>query len=387
MRPARLFIVAAEPSGDVLARETVEAYRSFAPDTEFAAIGGQELAAIRLPSPIDTSPLAILGIFDGLKIYGEILRLADQATDEIIAFNPDAVILVDSWGFMIRVAERLQKRAPNIKVIKLVGPQIWATRPGRAKKIAAVVDHVICIHEMEVPYYEPLGVPTTVMGNPALSRTEKGDGAQYRAALGLSDEEDLLLVLPGSRPSEIARVAPVLVEAAQQIERAKPNVRLVFAPAPAIREQFLERFPELAERGQVAEQGAERFDVMAAADLALACSGTVTSELALQGTPFIVGYKAGWMTWAVARFFLYKPNHITLLNIAADDTEVAKEFLQTKFKPGLIADAALALLNDRAALQAQRAAQDTALARMVKPGMPAAEIAARAIRESIAVPE
>ncbi|MEO0550965.1 MAG: lipid-A-disaccharide synthase [Pseudomonadota bacterium] len=383
MSPDRLFLVAAEPSGDLLAREVVEAYRKFAPETEFSAIGGQELASVGLSSPIDTSPLAILGIFDGLKVYGEVLRLADQATDMIIDFKPDAVILVDSWGFMIRVAERLQQRAPHIKVIKLVGPQIWATRSGRAKKLAKVIDHLICIHPMEVPYYEPLGLPVTVMGNPALSRTQQGDGAGYRAAQGIAEWQDLVLILPGSRPSEINRVAPVLVEAAKQLEAARDSVKLVFAPAPAIRDMFLERFPELAEAGQVAAADTSRFDIMAAADLALACSGTVTSELAVQGTPFIVGYKAGWMTWVVARFFLYKPNHITLLNIAADDTEIAPEFLQTKFTPDRVSGCALSLLTDKTVLDAQREAQDQALSRMGEVETPAAEIAAQAIRDAL----
>ncbi|MEO1554184.1 MAG: lipid-A-disaccharide synthase, partial [Pseudomonadota bacterium] len=184
MSNARVYLVAAEPSGDLLARETAEALRSQAPDIHIEGIGGRELAKIGITSPIDIAPLSILGLFEGVKAYGTVIKLADAAADAIIAAKPDAVILVDSWGFMLRVAQRVRVRDPNIKLIKLVGPQVWATRAGRAKTLAAAVDHLICIHHMEAPYYEPYDLPVTIMGNPALSRTERGDGARFRAHMG-----------------------------------------------------------------------------------------------------------------------------------------------------------------------------------------------------------
>ncbi|MEL7232407.1 MAG: lipid-A-disaccharide synthase, partial [Pseudomonadota bacterium] len=320
------------------------------------------------------------GIFDGLKVYGAVLKLVEATVEDILAFAPDAVVLVDSWGFMVRVAERVRARAPQIKLIKLVGPQVWATRAGRAKKMAAKVDHMIAIHDMEVPYYEPHGLPVTVMGNPALYRSKVGDGARFREAAGIEADADMLLVLPGSRGSELRRVAPGFVEAARRVKVARPEIEVVFAPAASIRTGFLEAFPDLSEVGIVADESVNAADMMQAATLALACSGTVTSELAVQDTPFLVGYKAGWMTWAVARFFLYKPKHITLLNIAADDTEIAPEFLQTRFKSDLVADKALELLGDKAALAAQIEAQNKALSRMRGEGDETPQqIAARAV--------
>lgn len=383
MAGPRLFLVAAEPSGDQLARETAEALRAHAPDVELSGIGGRELAKIGIESPIDIAPLSILGLFEGLKAYGTVVKLADAAADAIMAAKPDAVVLVDSWGFMLRVAQRVRERDPTIKLIKLVGPQVWATRAGRAKTLAAAVDHLICIHHMEAPYYEPFGLPVTVMGNPALSRTEPGDGAAYRAKLGLTDGEDFLLVLPGSRPSEISRVAPVLIEAAWIMKSERPDLRVVVAPAPSVRAQLDAAFPDLSQWAELPNETDKPADIMAAADLALACSGTVTSELAVQGTPFLVGYKTGWITWALARFFLYKPNHITLLNIAADDTEIAPEFLQTKFQPQMLAEYAQGLFSDRTRLAAQVEAQNKALSRMGERDEPAAEIAAKTILDVV----
>lgn len=383
MAAPKLFFVAAEPSGDLLARETIEAVKETAPDAEILGIGGRELAKLGISSPIDISPLSIVGLFDGLKVYGTVLKLADAAVDAIVDANPDAVILVDSWGFMVRVAKRLKLRAPEIKIIKLVGPQIWATRAGRAKTLAGLVDHLICIHHMEAPYYEPFGLPVTVMGNPALSRTEKGDGAAYRARIGVEDAEDVLLVLPGSRPSEIRRVAPNLVEAAWILKSERPELNIVIAPAPDVRAQFLEAFPDIEKWARLSDEADRTTDIMAAADYALACSGTVTSELAVQGTPFLVAYRTGALTWFVAKNFLYKPAHITLINIASDDTTIAPEFLQNDLRPEALAAEAQRVLADRTALIAQTEAQNKALSRMGERDEAASQIAAKTILDVI----
>ena len=374
-----MYLVAAEPSGDLLARETAEALKAQAPDIHIDGIGGHELAKIGITSPIDIAPLSILGLFEGLKAYGTVVKLADAAADAIMAAAQDAVILVDSWGFMLRVAQRVRARDPNIKLIKLVGPQVWATRPGRAKTLAAVVDHLICIHHMEAPYYEPHGLPVTVMGNPALSRTQLGDGAAQRTAIGLGADQKLLLVLPGSRPSEIKRVAPVVGEAAWIMKSEDPDLTVLMAPAPSVRAQCETAFPGLQKWARLVEEADRTVDVMAAADYALACSGTVPSELAVQGTPFLVGYRTGWITWALARYFLFKPNHITLLNIAADDSTIAPEFIQFDLEAIAVAREAQSVLSDQPRRQAQIAAQNKALSRMGERDESASKIAAKAI--------
>jgi lipid-A-disaccharide synthase len=372
-------MVAGEASGDLLAREVVVEIRQKADDVQFAGIGGRELASVGIHSPFDISPLSILGFAEGIRAYGTVVKLADAAADAIIAFQPDAVVLVDSWGFMLRVAQRVRARAPDIKLIKLIGPQVWATRPGRAKTLAATVDHLLCMHDMEAPYYEPFGLPTTVIGNPALSRNTPGDGQKFRAARGIGKDERICLVLPGSRRSELAKVAPALLEAAKQVAAAVPGVRIIVSPAANMAEAFDEAFPDVSGWAEVLRAPEERYDAMAAADLALACSGTVTSELAMQGTPMIVAYRTGWLTWALARGLLYKKQHITLLNIVSDDQEIVPEFVQTRQKPELIAETAIKWLKYPEFMDTQRQAQKEALARMQGGGHSSAEIAADAI--------
>ncbi len=374
-----LYVVAAEASGDLLAREVVERVLQKAPGAIVDGVGGTELAAIGIRSGIDLSPLSVFGIFEGVKVYGEAIRLADAVADDIFNKRPSVIVLVDSWGFMLRVAQRLRRRDPSVRIVKLIGPQVWAARPGRARTLAATVDHLICMHEIEVPFYTPFGLKVTVIGNPALTRGEKGDGAAFRSAHGMKADEPVLLVLPGSRRSEIASVAPALIDAARQIVAQRPDVRVVVQPAATIQEAFAARFPDITSWATVSTDPDQRYDAMAAATVALACSGTVTSEVAIQGAPMIVAYKTGWITWALARAILYKKIHITLLNILNDDAEIIPEFVQTRQKAELIAEKALEWLSNPAELVAQRDRQRTALKALVRDGKPAAEIAADAL--------
>jgi len=380
----RIYMVAAETSGDLLAREVVEDIRRRNPDAHISGIGGGELASVGIESAIDISPLSILGFVEGLRAYGDVVRLADAAADAIIADDPDVVVLVDSWGFMLRVAQRVRLRAPNIRLVKLVGPQVWATRPGRAKTLASVVDHLLCIHDLEVPFYEPFGLKTTVIGNPAISRHVQGNGSSFRAGQSIPEDAKLVLVLPGSRPSEIKRVAPELVSAAQALKSNDPNLKIVFMPASNVATQFREDFPGIASWSIVSSNPGARYDAMAAADLALACSGTVTTELAMQDTPMIVAYKTGWITWALARGLLYSKTHITLLNIVSDDQPIVPEFVQTQQKADLIAAAAQDWLTDPDKLLAQLNRQRIALDRMKEGNRDASEIAAGVILDEAA---
>ncbi len=375
----RVHFTAAEASGDLLARETIDAMRERRPGIEIVGIGGSEMAATGIPSPFDISPLSILGLLEGLKVYPTVIRLADAAADHIIDTAPDAAVLVDSWGFMIRVADRLRKRAPHIRLIKLVGPQVWAMRAGRAGKLAARVDHVLCLHEMERPFYAPHAVKVTVIGNPALSRAAPGDGAGFRARHGLDPERPILLVLPGSRPAEIRSVAPILMEAAQRLKAQNAALQLVAAPTASVAGLFNQVFPETGTSMTLIRPGSERFDAMAAADLALAASGTVTSELAMQDTAMLVGYRVGAITWLLARHLLYKPRHITMLNIAANDTEIVPEFVQDRLDAKLIAGKAQELLGDQELRTRQVLAQREALMAMGQGGRPAPQVAAEAI--------
>ncbi len=332
------------------------------------------MAEAGLPSQTDISGLAVLGFVDGLLAYSRVKRAVAASVDAVLAAKPDVVVLIDSWGFTLRVALGVRAAAPGIKLVKYVGPQVWATRPGRAKTLAAAVDHLICIHDFEVPFYQPFGLACTVCGHPVLGRFKQGDGASLRVREGIGPGEKVLLVLPGSRPSEISRVGPTLWRAAEGLQRARPNLRLLAVAAASVKDAVFAQAPGGA---RIVDER-EKEDAFAAATAALAASGTVTTEVALQGTPLIVGYKLGWITWAAARAFLFTSKYATLMNVAAD-AEVAPEFIQTRFTAHNVAAAAAPLLDDEAARENQVRAQDRALALMGRGERPASEIAADAV--------
>jgi lipid-A-disaccharide synthase len=280
-------------------------------------------------------------------------------------------VLIDSWGFTLRVAQGVRAQAPKIKLVKYVGPQVWATRAGRAKTLAATVDHLICLMEREVAYYKPYGLACTVCGHPALGRFRQGDGEAFRARHGFGANTRMVLVLPGSRPAEIRRIGPTLWRAALELQNTRADIRLGVVVAEAVAEAVLAQVPA----NTLVVQENQKDDAFAAATLALAASGTVTTEVALQGAPLVIGYKLGWITWAVARLFLFKGKFATLMNVAADQ-EIAPELLQTKFSIANVAAVGGRLLDDEAARQAQIAAQNRALQLMGRGQRPAAEIAA-----------
>jgi len=371
----RIFLVAAEASGDALGADLARALKERDPALDLQGVGGALMAGQGIESQADIKGLAILGFIDGFLAYARVKRAIDATVAAILKAKPDVVVLIDSWGFTLRVAQGVRAAAPDIKLVKYVGPQVWATRPGRAKTLAAAVDHLICIHDFEVPFYQPHGLACTVSGHPALGRYKPGDGAALRARQGFTAKEKIILVLPGSRTAEIRRIGPALWAAAELLDRDR-DVRIITVAANSVKKQVAEQVPAAV---RIIDER-EKEDAFAAATVALAASGTVTTEVALQGTPVVVGYKLGWITWALARAFLFKAKYASLMNVAAD-AEVAPEFLQTRCTPDNIAAAAAPLLDSEDAREDQVRRQDEALAKMGRGGTPAAEIAADTVLE------
>ena len=213
----RIFLVAAEASGDALGADLIRELKQRDASLELAGVGGPLMAQAGVPSRADVSGLAVLGFIDGLLAYSRVKRAVAATVAAALEGRPDVVVLIDSWGFTLRVAQGVRAAAPHIKLVKYIGPQVWATRPGRAKTLAASVDHLICIHDFEAPFYEPYGLQCTVCGHPALGRHKPGDAAAFRARHGLGPQEKIVLVLPGSRTAEIRRIGPTLWRAAEML--------------------------------------------------------------------------------------------------------------------------------------------------------------------------
>jgi lipid-A-disaccharide synthase len=376
-----IFLVSAESSGDALGADLARVLKDRDAAIELTGVGGPLMAAEGIKSQADISGLAVLGFIDGLLAYDRVKKAVAATVTAILATKPDAVVLIDSWGFTLRVAQGVRAAAPGIKLIKYIGPQVWATRPGRAKTLAAAVDHLICIHDFEAPFYEPYGLPCTVCGHPALGRFKQGDGDAFKRRHGFKPKDRVLLVLPGSRPAEIRRIGPTLWRAAEELDRTRDDLRLVVVAASAVAHAVKDQAPAAA---HIVDER-EKEDAFASATVALAASGTVTTEVALQGAPLVIGYQLGWITWALARAFLFKGKYATLMNVAAD-AEVAPELIQTRFTAANVVATAAPLLDDEDLREDQIRRQDEALAKMGRGGRPAAEIAADAVLHVMAQP-
>lgn len=374
-----VFLVAGEASGDALGADLIRVLKARDPSLQLRGVGGAAMSEAGIKSEADTSGLAVLGFVEGLMAYDRVKRAVAATVQAALDAKPDVVVLIDSWGFTLRVAQGIRAVAPNIRLVKYVGPQVWATRPGRAKTLAAAVDHLICIHDFEVPFYAPYNLPTTVSGHPAVGRYKPGDANAFRARHQLAPSERVLLVLPGSRPSEIKYLGKTFWRAAEMLQQTRPGIRLATVAARAVREQVIAQAPANA---LILEEH-EKEDAFAAAHAVLAASGTVTTEVALQGAPVVVGYKLGWITWAIARAILLKSKYTTLMNVAANE-EVAPEIIQTRFNAANLAAAAAQLLDDPDYRANQITAQNRALDAMGRGARPAAEIAADAVLAELA---
>ncbi|MEG2314506.1 lipid-A-disaccharide synthase, partial [Brevundimonas sp.] len=216
----KIMLVAAEASGDVLGANLAKALKDRLGDqVRFVGVGGPRMAEMGIHSPFDIAELSILGVVEGIKAYKRVKqRVADTAA-LAEREKPDAVILIDSWGFTIRSAKAIRKVLPQAALIKYVGPQVWASRPGRAKTLANAVDHLLALYPMDAPWFERAGLSTTVVGSSALHiDMSDADGDLFRSQRGIAADAPLLLVMPGSRPKEIERMTPVYEKTVQNLK-------------------------------------------------------------------------------------------------------------------------------------------------------------------------
>ena len=321
-------LVAAEASGDILGAELAAALRKrLGERVRFVGVGGTRMAAQGVASPFDIAELSILGIFEGVRAYPRVKRRVRDTVALAARERPDIAVLIDSWGFTLRVAHGLRRLRRTLPLVKYVGPQVWASRPGRARTLARSVDHLLTIHGFDAPWFEREGLATTFVGNSTLARdVSAADPQRLRRHIGAADETPVLLVLPGSRPSEVSRLGPPFEDAVARLKTARPDLRVVVPAAPTVAGMLKASLATWRHPPDVVEGDALKLDAMAAATVALACSGSVTTELALLGCPMVVAYRVGPLTYRVLKR-LVTARFITLFNIAAGEA-VAPEFIQ-----------------------------------------------------------
>jgi lipid-A-disaccharide synthase len=362
MAPAQVFVLAGEPSGDMLGGRLIQALREQAGDRlEFFGVGGPRMAERGLVSLFPMEELSLIGFTEVLPHLPHLALRLGHTAGEIRRRRPALALTIDSPGFALR----LQRRLAGLPLLRLhyVAPQVWAWRQERAARLAGDVDHLLALLPFEPPFFERHGLACSFVGHPIIEDAgRRGDGERFRRRYEVPPDAPLICLLPGSRRSEVIQHLPLLGDAATMLWRRFARTRLVLPTLP----QLVPLVKKMAARWQlpviVLEDRAERFDAYAASWLAIAASGTVSLEAALAGLPMITIYRTGPVTAWLARRLIKVP-HVNLVNLILGRPAVP-ELLQEDCHPERIAATATRLLEDDELRGNQRAALAEAVARL-----------------------
>lgn len=350
-----LYLVAGEASGDMLGARLMAALRRRRPDLAFAGVGGERMAEQGFGSLFPMRELALMGFLEVLPNLRRLARRLDETAADIATRRPALIVTIDSPGFTLRVARRA--KAQGFRVAHYVAPQVWAWRPGRVKRIAREVDRILALLPFEAPFFEKAGIPVSFVGHSILeSGADRGDAARFRETYGLRPEERVLLVMPGSRRSEVGRLLPVFGEALRRLAGRVPDLRPVVPLAGPVEEAVRAAASDWHPAPILLRGVAEKYDAYAAArqnGAGLVKSGTSSLEVALAGVPMAVGYRVNPLSAAIARR-LIKVRFVSIVNLLAD-APVIPEFLQERCTPELLAAELERLLTDPGPVATQRA--------------------------------
>ena len=359
-----LFIVAGEPSGDVLGAALIAALRERTGGRlRIAGIGGEEMAAQGVESLVPLADLAVAGVAEVLPRAPLILRRVRETVAAIRTLRPDAVITIDSSGFSWRIAQRLRRQGESLPLIHYVAPMVWAWRGGRARRVARWYDHLLTLLPFEPPYFERVGLAASYVGHPVVeSGAGQGDAARFRAMHRVADDTLVISVLPGSRGGEVRRLVPVFGAALQRLEAMVGPFRVAVPTVANVAEAVTERVSDWPGRPIVLRGAAAKYDAFAASRAALAASGTVALELALAGLPMVVAYRLNPLSEAVIER-LVKVRQMNLVNLLLDRPLVS-EHLRQACAPEPLAVALAELIRDERVRSAHREGYDEAVRRL-----------------------
>ena len=346
-RPLSIYLVAGEESGDALGGALARALTARAGDgVKLAGVGGRAMAAAGIVSPFAIDDLSIIGIAGLAQRLPTIFRRIRETADAVVAARPDALVIIDSPDFTHRVARRVRRRAPEIPILDYVSPTVWAWRPWRARAMRAYVDCVLAILPFEPAVYVELnGPPCLYVGHPLIERLAElrpnAEEAQRRRA-----DPPLVLVLPGSRSSEIETLLAIFGAAIGQLAARIGAIELVLPTVPHLATRVRAGVAGWPVAPRVVLDPAEKWAAFRTARAALAASGTVTLELALAGVPTVAAYKVSLLAEIVMR--LHSPLKTVILANLAIGERVVPEFLQRDCRPEKLAEALEQLFADTA---------------------------------------
>ncbi len=341
MGALRFFLIAGEPSGDRLGAALMAGLKTLHPDVSFSGIGGPLMQAQGLQSLFPMEELSIMGLVEVLPKYLHLKRRIREAAAACLACQPAALITIDSPDFCLRVAAQVKAAKPMQRTIHYVAPSVWAWRPGRAAKMAKVIDHVLALLPFEPPYMTAAGMSCDFVGHPVVSEAL---ATPAELALLPAGQGPLILTLPGSRRGEVSRLMPVIGETLAQLKAVHPTARVALPTLRGVADLVRSLSADWPIAPQIIEDAALKRAAFAAADVAIAASGTVSLELAANGCPMVIAYDMNPLTlWLMRRAALI--DTVTLVNLVSE-TRAVPEFIGERCRADLIAAALLDLLQN-----------------------------------------
>ncbi len=323
----KVYLIAGEPSGDLLGARVMRALKKRQPDVQIFGVGGESMQTEGLKSLFDIKDLAVMGFFEVLPHLPKILHHFKEIQSDIQKIQPDIIMTIDSYSFSIRVHKMLKKMDCKVPHVHLVAPQVWAWKKGRAKTIHRWIDHLFCLLPNEPQYFTQHGMPATFVGHPVVEGgADKGDGAAFRVRHQIPMDKRVLCLLPGSRANEIKYLLSDFMRVADNLFKENPDLFVVIPTVETVKDKIEKRTQNWQTPHLIVTGEKERYDAFAAASVALAASGTVSLELALAGVPHLIAYRMNKLTAALARCVL-KIKYVNLLNLLMDQ-EIIPELLQ-----------------------------------------------------------
>ena len=376
----RVFVIAGEASGDRLGAALMAGLKQLE-TVEFQGVGGPLMEAEGLTSQFPMEELSVMGIVEVLPKYFHLKRRIQEVAKAILEAKPDVVISIDSPDFCLRVA-KIVKANSDIRTVHYVAPSVWAWRAGRAAKMAKGIDHVLALLPFEPSLMEAAGMACDFVGHPVVSEPQASEAevATFRNETGLGDAP-VLMVLPGSRRGEVARLGPIFGEAVREVCAARPDLRVVI-PTTASRADDVRALVAdwpgcpvvVAPEGEAEADKARKRAAFGAADYALAASGTVSLELAAADVPMVIAYDAAWLSRQIIAWML-KIDTLTLVNLVSE-TRAVPEFNGKDCRAELIAPGVLRMMENPGA---QRDAMRVTMERLGRGGEAPGLRAARAV--------
>lgn len=383
----KVFLIAGEPSGDLLGGALMAGLKQLKPEVTFKGVGGTMMQAEGLESRFPMDELSLMGIAEILPKYFHLKRRIKETAEAVAETRPDVLITIDSPDFSLRVARQV-KAVSDIRCVHYVAPTVWAWRPGRAQKMAQMIDHVLALFPFEPPYMEAAGMECDFVGHPVVAQPQvsTADAQGFRQKHGLEAADPLLLVLPGSRRGEVGRLGPILGDALQSVHAHHPDMRVVLPAAGPVIDLVRTLTKDWPSRpiildptiSEVDAAQTEKRTAFKAADFALAVSGTVALELAAADTPMVSAFDLNWISREIIQRMV-KVDTGNLINLVSDTRHVP-EFVGARCKADLIAEGLSGLMEEP---EPQRDAMRKTMQLLGQGGEPPGLRAARAVLERL----